>query len=154
MVNYQHGKVYKLVSFQNDKVYVGSTCESLSLRKAKHKHDFKRYLLGNYNYVSSFEIVKYDDADIILLENCPCETKEELHARERFHIEAINNCVNRHMPNRKRPESYKLYRQANIEAIKQHKNTKNDCSICSGKYTTSNKAHHYKSKKHIKALNP
>ena len=63
---YKRGKIYKLVSFQTDKVYVGSTCEPyLSNRMSKHRVNFKNYQNGGYHYVTSFELLKYDDADII-----------------------------------------------------------------------------------------
>ena len=38
MVNFNNGKIYKLVSVHTPKCYIGSTCEpTLAKRKAKHK---------------------------------------------------------------------------------------------------------------------
>lgn len=97
---YNRGKVYKLVSFQTDKVYVGSTCEQyLSNRLAGHRRNYKRYQNGKQHYITSFEITKFDDVDIILLENFSCNSKQELHSRERYYIESLD-CVNKNVPTR------------------------------------------------------
>jgi hypothetical protein len=117
MPNYQNGKIYKLVSFQTDKIYIGSTCQNLSMRKAEHKKKYKLFLTGKYHNISSFELIKLGDVDIILLENCPCENKEQLHKRERYFIETLNNCVNKHIPTR----TGKEYREQNKEQIKEKK---------------------------------
>jgi hypothetical protein len=106
MVNYQNGKIYKLVSFQTDKIYIGSTCEKLSVRKAKHVRNYKDFLESKYHYTTSFELVKLGDVDIVLIEECPCENKEQLHKRERYYIESVNNCVNKHIPTRTDKEYY------------------------------------------------
>ena len=160
MVNYQNGKIYKLVSFQTDKIYIGSTCEKLTVRKAKHKSDYKRFLDGKRCSITSFEILKYDDVDIILLEKCPCENKEELHRKERFYIENTNNCVNKYIPTRTDKEYYednrekiKEYREQNKEKIQQQKKIKIICD-CGSQINTSEKARHKRTKKHIEATKP
>jgi len=62
----------------------GSTCEPyLSNRMAKHRNCYKCYLNGTCRYVTAYEILKHEDADIILLEEYPVHSKQELHARER-----------------------------------------------------------------------
>jgi hypothetical protein len=98
---YENGKIYKMVSHQTEKVYVGSTCQTLSRRFGKHKSDYNVHSLNKKS--SAFEIVQYDDADIILLESFPCKSKEELHAKEREYIEKLD-CVNKVIPTRTRKE--------------------------------------------------
>ena len=102
MVNYQNGKIYKIVSAQTDKIYIGSSCEKyLSNRLGGHKTQYKHYQAGKSNYISSIEIVKFDDANIVLLESYPCKDKNELHARERYYIEQNKDIlVNQYIPNR------------------------------------------------------
>ena len=91
---YQRGKIYKLISNQTDDVYYGSTIEAvLTNRLSGHRKSYKGWLNGKYHYVSSFEIVKFDDAKIILVESFPCYTKYELTAREQYYIDN-NKCVN------------------------------------------------------------
>ncbi len=94
MVNYQFGKIYKIVDNTNDNCYIGSTCEpTLARRLAVHVSDYKRWLEYRKNYISSYEIIKNGDYDIILIENFPCNSKDELFARERYWTQNTN-CVN------------------------------------------------------------
>jgi hypothetical protein len=45
--------------------------------------------------VSSFEILQYDDARIVLIENYPCANKDELRKREYEIIQETENCINK-----------------------------------------------------------
>ncbi len=136
MVNYVNGKIYKLVSYQTDKVYIGSTCEKLSARKARHISKYKSFLSGRDNYITSFELIKLGDIDIVLLEEFPCENKEQLHKRERYYIDN-NNCVNKVLPTRTDKEYYeankekideqiKKYQEANKEELKNYRKAYNE----------------------------
>jgi hypothetical protein len=114
---YNSGKIYTIRSDSTDKYYIGSTTQPLSKRLYDHKNDFKRYNEGKYCYISSFEIVKFDDCYIELLENYCCNTREELHKREgelirEFKNEIINKCI----PKRTDAE----YRKENADKIKQY----------------------------------
>ena len=114
MPDYTKGKIYCLRSHQTDDVYVGSTVESLSNRKAKHKNAYKRFLNGKSNYVTSFEIIKYDDCYIELIEDCPCENKEQLSKKEGEYIRNMD-CINKYVAGR----TVKEYREDNKEKIKE-----------------------------------
>ena len=145
MPNYQDSKIYKIVSFSTDDVYIGSTCEKyLSNRLGGHRKDYKRYLNGKQHYITSYKLLETDDYDIILIENFPCNNKQELHARERYWIENTPNCVNKIVPNR----TDKEYREDNNDKIKEKKIQKHKCIECGGKYTNQNKSQHIKTKKH------
>ena len=111
MTNYKNAKIYKLVS-PNGLVYIGSTCQSLATRKVDHKNAYKRWKRGTSAYVTSGKLFEeaIDDIDIVLLEECPCENNEQLHARERHYIDTIE-CVNKCVPLRTRSE----YRSSIIE---------------------------------------
>lgn len=76
MSSYQHGNIYKITSNETEQIYIGSTIQPLHKRLIQHRNKYKRYKNGTYHYLSSFEIVKYDDAIIILIENYPCKTKK------------------------------------------------------------------------------
>jgi len=96
---YQNGKIYKLVSAKTDKIYIGSTCNPLYKRLWGHKNDCKN------SCITSKEIIKFDDCKIILIEDFPCERKEQLTARERYHIEQNKDiCVNKIIPTRTKKE--------------------------------------------------
>ena len=77
MINYNNGKIYRIINTQNETVYIGSTCQSLSQRLATHKHR------GNGN-------------KIILIENYPCDSCEELRMREQVVIEEHKGLLNKH----------------------------------------------------------
>jgi hypothetical protein len=96
MPNYKEGKIYLLRSFQTDDVYIGSTCQSLAKRKGQHKGDYKRHSETS-RYVSSFKLCQYEDMYIELLEEYPCESKEQLHRKEGMFIRDLE-CVNKEGP--------------------------------------------------------
>jgi hypothetical protein len=105
------GRVYAIRSHQTIDIYIGSTTQTLSLRMGGHRRDYKR----QYNNLTSFHIVKYDDAYIELLEEVECNTKEELHAREGHYIRTLN-CVNKCMTGR----TDKQWREDNKEQQKEY----------------------------------
>lgn len=127
MVNYSQGKIYKIVCNITGKMYIGSTCKpTLASRLSEHKSSYKRFLKGKRRNVTSFEILEGDNYDIVLLENYSCESKDQLHARERFYIESLD-CVNKVIPNRTKEEtlayskqSYIINREARIEHSKKY----------------------------------
>lgn len=114
-MNYQNGKIYKIVSDNTDKIYIGSTCSPLSKRLYQHKNAFNNQKAGR-RIVTSIKLLELGEVDIILIENFPCNNKNELHARERFWIEQNKETVvNRNIPNRTQKE----YRHDNKEIIAQ-----------------------------------
>lgn len=114
MPDYQLGKIYKLISDQTEKIYIGSTCQKyISYRLSGHKADFENWKIGKrHGKCSSFELLNYDDVQVILLENYPCNSKAELEARERYYIEQNKEIViNKIIPTR----TPKEYREENKE---------------------------------------
>lgn len=103
MDRYSRAKIYRLVG--GGKTYYGSTCLALSRRMAQHRKDYKQWLSGKQRFVSSFHILPETDCQIVLVEEFPCENKEQLGARERYWIEN-NECVNMIVPTRTRKEHY------------------------------------------------
>ena len=150
MVNYKLGKIYAIECNVTGQKYIGSTCEpTLAKRLTKHVGSYKCYLKGTfYNYISSFKIFENGDYCIVLLEKYPCDTKDELLARERYwcnELECINQRKGQGMLNELSKKGYnKQYREKNKDII----NGKHIC-ICGNCYTYANKIQHLKSKKHI-----
>ena len=69
MPNYQEGKIYKIVSYESDNWYIGSTTNKyLCNRFGEHKKAYRKWIDGRRGYMTSFELLKYDDCKIILLE--------------------------------------------------------------------------------------
>lgn len=93
------GKIYKLVSSKTDKIYIGSTTRKyLNSRLSCHKYDYECYTnkTRNKHYMTSFEIVKYDDCRIEVIEEITFDHKYQLLGREGYHINNnINICVNK-----------------------------------------------------------
>ena len=119
MVNYCDGKIYKIVCNVTGLVYVGSTCQKLTMRLGGHTANYRRYLKGMGGFMTSFKLLENDNYAIVLIEAFPCENKDELHRRERYYIESIV-CVNKCIPGQTRREYHKHYRSLNGQKISAH----------------------------------
>ena len=71
--DYSKGKIYCLRSYQTDLIYIGSTVQDLKDRMYSHRTN---------KATTAKEIMKYPDAYIELIENYPCNSKNELDKRE------------------------------------------------------------------------
>jgi hypothetical protein len=113
MPDYKKGKIYKIVDLNEEMIYVGSTCQKLSQRMASHRMKYRRL-----DYCSSYDIFdKYgvENCEILLIENYPCNSKEELHKKEGEYIRQLN-CVNKNISGR----NQKQYQQDNKDKIKEY----------------------------------
>ena len=108
MPDFKNGKIYKLWSPEGDDIYIGSTTQTLSRRKGKHKTIYN----SNKSYSSKILFEKYNDVRIELIEEFPCDNKQQLNAREGHYIRTLN-CVNKQIPGRTRKE----YLENNKEEI-------------------------------------
>jgi hypothetical protein len=114
--DYSKAKIYKLIDNTNGNIYVGSTCEPiLSRRLAGHVGKYKAWQNGKFHYVTSFDIIKNSNYDIVLIEAFPCNSRDQLHKRERFFIESMK-CVNKFIPLR----TGKEYRLSHADEIKEY----------------------------------
>jgi hypothetical protein len=114
--DYQNGKIYCIRSYQTELIYIGSTTQPLSKRLSLHKNNYKRWTIANIGYISAFEILKFDDAYIELIEDCPCNSKNELERREGQLIRETEKVVNKNIMGRSITEYY----QDNKEQILLH----------------------------------
>ena len=104
-MDYQNGKIYRIVCNITGLQYIGSTTQALSKRLSYHKSHHKQWLKGTSNYITSFKIIESGNYDIVLIELYPCSCKSELERQERHHIETIV-CVNKYIPCRTLKEYY------------------------------------------------
>jgi len=119
MPNYQNGKIYKITA--GNLTYIGSTCEpTLARRLAKHKSDYNAWKNGKYAHTTSFTVIETGQYEITLIELFPCGSKDELTARERFHIET-NVCVNQRIPNRTDIETKEVRVNRSKQFYEKHK---------------------------------
>ena len=119
MVNYRQGKIYRLVSDLSGLQYIGSKCDTLSRRMSGHRSHYKDFLYKNGQFTTSFQVLENADATIVLIENFPCDSKEELHRRERFYIETTE-CVNKMIPTRTLREYYVDNKDRILERCKRY----------------------------------
>jgi hypothetical protein len=120
MPNYSKGKIYKLVNDELGLTYYGSTIQPLYKRIYGHRSKLN---------CSSKILFTEGECKIYLVEEFPCDNRNQLEKRERFFIEN-NDCVNKNIPCRtyqeyndatkdKRSEYKKKYNQKNKEEIKE-----------------------------------
>ena len=96
MPNYQNSKIYCIRSLSRPElIYIGASCRRLSERFSKHK--------SSTNDTSSKQIIDIGDAYIELIENYPCNSKEELNRREGSFVRSVE-CVNKNIPGRTKKE--------------------------------------------------
>ena len=120
--NYQYGKVYMIINENTPKVYVESTTYTLEQRFYKHQHDFK-----SGEYVASADLFMLGgESMIVLLEDYPCENKQELLCREQYWMDKFNkdNVLNKQLIYDSKPEN-KLkkyeYQRLNRDKINKQK---------------------------------
>ena len=136
MIDYKNGKIYQIVSEQTDKVYIGSTTQKLCKRMSDHRATMRLSQCG----ITSKEILQFSDARILLIEEYPCDNKEQLLKREGEVMKTFENRVNKkiagnmigktqkeydkqfHIDNIERMHAEgKAYRDRNREAIREKK---------------------------------
>ena len=122
MPDYQKGKIYKLWSPSKNLVYYGSTIQTLSQRLAEHIAKKKI----NKTQYAAFLILDCEDYKIELVEEYPCNNKQQLEKKEGEYIKA-NECVNKRIEGRTYKQKLEYnrqyllnYREANKEELKEY----------------------------------
>lgn len=124
---YNDSKIYGIFCNETNDVYIGSTCKSIHDRLKLHIIDSVKETVTT----TSKEIIKRNNYIVKLIEHINCETKEELHIKEKKYIkEYISdksfNCVNKYMTRtdeenlKHRREQSKIYYEKNREKIKEY----------------------------------
>lgn len=133
------GYIYVLVSKYDTSLvyteqYIGSTKMSLSERLRLHKNDYRRYLNGKCNYMTSFDLFKkygIDGIDVKPIESYKYDDLKDLRRREGYYIQACE-CINKVVAGRSKKEYNQINREAinsknkqyqldNYERIKEHR---------------------------------
>ena len=78
---YSKGKIYAVRNCIDNDIFIGSTTQKLCKRFHDHKKNSQEPNKNSLLYIKMREIGQ-DKFYIELIENCPCETKEELKRRE------------------------------------------------------------------------
>ena len=156
MNRYENGKIYKITDLGYTKCYIGSTCESLSQRMARHRAKYVRVLNGVKMDTSStllFNEFGSENCKIELIENYPCQNVEELRKREGFFISTID-CVNRCIAGRTQRE----WIEQNSERVKKiktkyYENNKDVCKERARKHREDNPEHSRRVKQEYREKN-
>ena len=98
MNRYEKGQIYKVVDIGYNMCYIGSMCQSLSKRFYKHKEKYYQYTKGkadcNRRVNIIFDRYGIENCKIELLQDFPCQSRNELLRQEGEHIRN-NDCVNK-----------------------------------------------------------
>lgn len=164
MPKYSEGKIYAIRSHQTDRVYVGSTTQTLAKRFYEHKNAYQAYINNQKIYVSSFEMFKYDDCYIELIRKYPCESREELTREEGKTIREMN-CVNKKIAGRTLKEYFEDNREEFNERMNEYYKDPEKkemqkkwlseviiCNTCNCEMIKNSWLKHCKSMKHIEHL--
>jgi len=170
MPDYQEGKIYKLTCKETTKVYIGSTVMKMCQRISKH--------LDKSNNCVSKQIIERGNYEFELIENYPCNTARELHAREQYWIDNTENTINKQRQYESE-EAFKIHRKEyqkklgeayrNGDKREEYLNKKKKYALnnkavisekqseviqceCGGCYRRNHKARHCRSRKHLDNL--
>jgi hypothetical protein len=99
---------------------------------AEHRSEYKRWKDGKCIRCTSFKLIEMEGAYIELIEEFPCDTKEQLNRREGELIRTTANCINKKIAGRTRNEWdnenrdivngwHRKYYETNIEKIKERR---------------------------------
>jgi hypothetical protein len=169
MVDYQNGKIYKIISNNSDLVYIGSTAKyKLKERLAEHVSNFECGV-----YYSSCELIKQPHYDIIEIEAHPCNSKVTLEAQERFWmLKYRDGCINvvnerpsgieadnmtdynrqYYLENKEKiADKKKQYYQDNKDEIEKYKATKVTCG-CGCEVRKDSLLRHKKTQRHLSIM--
>ena len=161
---YNKSKIYKIVSASSNKIYIGSTTQSLQARLQNHIKDYKQYLVGKRHYTTSYDIISLGDYSIQLISNHVLENKQQLLTLEGNQIRLYRDvCVNMRIAGRTIQEYYeehketiseykKQYHLENLEKIKQHRTQSYTCE-CGSTIHYQEKSEHQRTPKHFTNIN-
>ena len=149
MPDYSKSVIYKLYDNTNEDTYYGSTCNKLRFRIKDHKNKaLSKTVIHN---CKSKSIILNDDYTYSVVEEYPCETKLQLHTRERWWIEN-NKCVNKNIPSRTQKEWFDSNSEENKQKCKiYYENNQEEMKIYFNKYNKDNKETN-KTKRSVKIL--
>ena len=88
-MDYKNGRIYQILNNVDDDVYVGSTTQTLCKRMAKHRVDMNATTKQHRPLYVKMKKHGVECFYIELIEECPCENKEQLHKREGHFIREI-----------------------------------------------------------------
>ena len=160
--DYSKCQIYKIVckDLTVKDCYVGNTCNWVK-RKANHKNTATNENHKEYNYKKAITIREnggWNNWEMVLIENYPCETDLEARSKEREWLEKLGATMNSMSPLRT-PEEHKQYNSKHgIEYHSAHReelnakclanNSQKMICSCGKEHNKGGKSNHLKSKNH------
>ncbi len=152
-MDYKNGRIYQILNNVDDDVYVGSTTQSLSKRMVHHRSHMNVATKQHRPLYVKMKEYGVECFYIELIEECPCENKEQLCKREGHFIREIAT-LNTYQAGRNQKQ-YKIdQRERIIERDKQYRKhvdaTRRAQIVCAcgGHYQHNDKARHFKTLLH------
>ena len=126
MNRYEKGQIYKIVSPDFEKCYISSTCEKLSMRMVRHRHQYNSHNKGKHGRNTSFDIFDeygIDNCKTIWIKDTPVITKRNwkqekditlrrLNVSTKLLLEERRKGIER-KTNKEKNETNKIYRENN-----------------------------------------
>ena len=113
-MKYTNGRIYKILNYIDDKVYVGSTTQPLSKRMAQHRRAANRPKIQHYPLYMKMKEYGIENFYIELIEAYPCGNSKELRKREGQFIREFGT-LNNLIAGRTSQENSREYHQNNRE---------------------------------------
>ena len=85
-MDYSKAKIYKILNDVDDDLYIGATCQSLSMRMVGHRKARTSTKHKNYKLYKRMNELGVEHFYIELVKETPCENKEQLNAIEGDYI--------------------------------------------------------------------
>ena len=85
-MDYSKAKIYKILNDIDDYVYIGATCQSLSMRMAGHRRSCNATKKKHYKLYQKMTGIGKEHFYIELIKETPCENAEQLRAIEGEYI--------------------------------------------------------------------
>ena len=114
-MDYSKAKIYCIRNYNDNDVYVGSTCQPLSKQMADHRMSINSKRDGNMLLYAKMREQGTTNFYIELLEEYPCKNKEQLRAKEGKYIRSLST-LNKRIEGRTIEE----WRKDNEEHLKEH----------------------------------
>jgi len=83
--------IYIIWSKKGNCCYIGFTTQTLEKRKQRHADAFK----AKKKECAASQVLKYRDWQMDIVEEFPCANRAQAEARENYHIQRADNCVNK-----------------------------------------------------------
>jgi len=152
------GRVYKIWAPGCERVYVGSTKQTLANRFRMHKASMTCWQKHRKKYMSSFDILAYNDAEIDLITEEEFNDIQDMRECEKYWISKLDTvnqkrpmCTEEEHRQRKRDnmrKHYDRYRARQKEYSKSYVRIKYQCPHCDAIMRSDDL------KRHIKAKHP